>query len=122
MKDMAPEFQELLQSLTHTTARLARLQREGCQELERGLVERSRAIEALQRHIAEQPEASASASAELASQLTREMDSGTQVLLRLALAREVLRSDRMVLDRQLQVLRGIQSSPLAARNSISCRG
>jgi hypothetical protein len=59
---------------------------------------------------------------ELAGQLTREVESSRQILLRLTLGREVMRSDRMALDRELQVLHGIQGLCAKEPVSLSCCG
>jgi hypothetical protein len=119
---LPPEIQELVQSLTHTTAQLARVERGAACQMERALAERTRAIDAIRRWIAREPAAAREVSAELARQLTRDLDKGTQTLLRLAMDREVMRSDRMALDRQLQLLHGFQGACAATRKSISCRG
>lgn len=119
---MPVEIQELIQSLTHTTAQLARLQGgEPCQ-VERALAERMRAIEGIWEWIREQPEAARAMGRELARQLQRDLDKGTQILLQFAMAREVMRNDRMTLLRQLQLLHGIQALRVPRGKSISCRG
>ena len=59
---------------------------------------------------------------ELAGQLAREFENGRKILLRLTLAREVMRSDRMSLDRELQVLNGIRGLCAKPPVSLSCRG
>jgi len=119
---MTPELQELLQSLTHTTARLASAQGEEPNQIKRALAERGRAIQAIQRQMQQHPPASQSGAAQLAAQLQRELDQGTQILLRLAVGREVMRNQRMTLDRQLQVLHGLRASRGTAAVVLSCRG
>jgi len=116
------EIQELVQSLTHTTAQLARAQGGEVRQIERALTERMRAIEAIGQWIEREPEAARVMGAELAKQLKRDLDKGTQILLRFAMARELMRSDRMALDRQLQLLQGIRGWRAEGRKSISCLG
>ncbi len=115
-------MQELVQSLSYTTACLARAERGEHRELERALAERARAIEAMRCWIAAAQGAGLTVSEELAGQLARELETGRQILLRLTLAREVMRSDRMALDRELQVLHGIQGFCAKPSASLSCRG
>ena len=119
---MSAEVQELVQSLTHTTGQLARLGSGDVRELEQALVERARAVDAIGRWIATEQAAGRTVSREVACQLTQDLEKGTQVLLGLALAREVMRSDRMALDRELQVLRGVQGLCAAGPRSISYEG
>jgi len=119
---LSAELQELVQSLSHTTALLARVERGEPREVERALAERARAIDAIRRWIAGAGGAALTVRGELAGQLARELESGRQILLRLTLAREVMRSDRMSLDRELQVLHGIQGLCAKPPASLSCRG
>ena len=116
---MSTEIQELLQSLTHTTARLERVEPH---ELDRALTERGRAIDAIRRWIADEVAAARPVSADLAGQIAEDIDKGHQVMLRLALAREMMRSGRMAIDRELQVLHGIQGPGARGPASFSCRG
>lgn len=119
---MSAEIQELVQSLTHTTAQLGRLPGDDPGRVERALTERMRAIEAIWEWIRREPEAVRAMGGELARQLQRDLDQGTQILLRFAMVREVLRNDRRALDRQLQLLHGLQGACAATCQSISCRG
>jgi len=119
---LSPEMQELTQSLSHTTAGLVRAERAEPQKVERAMAERARAIDAMQRWIAADKAGGLTVSGELAGQLARELETGRQILLRLWLAREVMRSDRMALDRELQVLHGIQGFCAKPSASLSCRG
>ena len=120
--DLSPELQELVQSLSHTTALLARVEHGEPREVERALAERARAIEAIRRWIAAAQEAALTISGKLEGQLSRELENGRQVLLRLTVAREVARSNRMALDRELQVLHGLQGLCAKRPASLSCRG
>lgn len=88
----------------------------------RALTERARAIEALRLWLAAGPGDARTAWEALAGQLAHELETGRQVLLRLSLAREVMRSDRMALDRELQVLNGIRGLRVKPSGSLSCRG
>lgn len=119
---LSPEMQELVQSLSHTTACLARAERGEPLEVRRALGERARAIDAIRRWITAQPGAAQTVGAELAGQLARELETGRQVLLRLTLAREVMRCDRMALDRELQVLNGLRNLCAKPSGSLSCCG
>jgi len=119
---MSPECQELLQSLAHTTACLSRLEREDPRQLGQALTERSRAIEAIRRWIAAEHSASRPVGAELAAQITLDLQKGTQVLLRRVLAREITRGDLMSVGRELQMLRHLQGSPARRPVSLNCRG
>jgi len=119
---MSPEGQELLQSLAHTTARLARLEWEDPRQLAPALVERSRAIDAIRRWIAAEVGASRPVGAELAAQITLDLEKGKQVLLRRVLAREITRGDLMSVGRELQMLRNLQDSSTRKPVSLNCRG
>jgi hypothetical protein len=99
-------MQELVQSLSYTTVCLARAEHGEPRDLDRALAERARAIGAIQRWIETECEAAQPVTSELAGQLTREVESSRQILLRLTLGREVMRSDRMALDRELQSCTG----------------
>ncbi len=118
---MSAEIQELLQSLTHTTSRLAREQGQRA-NFERALGERMRAIAAIREWIGQEPSAARLMGKELTRELQRNLDQGTQILLRLAMAREVMRNDRMAIDRQIQLLQGMRGLGGATRKSLSCRG
>ena len=115
-------MQELIQSLSHTTASLARVERGEPREVEKALMERARAIEAIRHWLAREQPAAPPPSEELAGQLSRELENGRQILLRLTLAREVMRSDHLALDREVQTLRGIQRLFINRSGSLSCRG
>lgn len=119
---MTAEIQEIVQSLTHTTAQLACSQGNERCRVERALAERMHAIEAIWEWIRREPAAARAVGRDLAKQLQRDLDQGTQILLRFAMAREVMRNDRMALDRQLQLLHGIQGLSAPRGKSISCRG
>jgi hypothetical protein len=119
---MPPEYQELLQSLAHTTARLARLQRDDPRQVGPALEERARAIDAVRRWMAAEPVASRPLGAELAAQLTSDLENGTQILLRRVMAREVTRGDLRSVDRELRMLRNLQDSSPSKPVSLNCRG
>ncbi len=119
---MSFECQELLQSLVHTTACLARVEREDLSEMGAALAERSRAIEALRRWIAAELDASRPVSPELMSQLTSDLEKGRQILLRRTMAREIIRGDLMRVGRELQMLRNLQNPSACKPVSLNCRG
>jgi len=119
---LTPEIQELIQSLAHTTASLARAEREAPDSMARALTERARAIDAVRVWLAARPGDARSGGEELARQLAQELETGRQILLRLTLAREVTRSERMSLDRELQVLNGIRGLGAKPPVALSCRG
>ncbi len=119
---MPPECQELLQSLAHTTALLARLQREDPRQVGPALAERARAIDAVRRWMAAELVASRPLGAELAAQLTSDLENGTRILLRRVLAREVTRGDLRSVDRELRMLRNLQDSSARKPVSLNCRG
>jgi len=119
---LTAEIQELIQSLSHTTACLARAERAAPGDIARALTERARAIDALLLRLAANPEDARTGGEELAGQLARELETGRHILLRLTLAREVTRSERMALDRELQVLNGIRGLGAKPPVALSCRG
>ena len=119
---MSPACQELLQSLAHTTARLARIEREDPGQMGAALTERSRAIQAIRRWIAAELDASRPVSPELMAQLTSDLEKGKQVLLRRVMTREITRGDLMRVGRELQMLRHLQGSSARKPVSLNCRG
>lgn len=119
---MSSKCQELLQSLAHTTARLARLEREDTRQLGPALAERSRAIEAIRRWIAAELDASRPVGPEFVAQLTSDLEKGKQVLVRRVMAREMTRGDLMRVGRELQMLRKLRSPSACKPVSLNCRG
>jgi hypothetical protein len=86
------------------------------------LAERSRAIVAIRRWIAAELGASRPVSADVAAQLTSDVERGSRVLLRMALAREVTRGDLMSVGRELQMLRSLAVVSTREPLSLDCRG
>jgi hypothetical protein len=119
---MSPECQELLQSLAHTTAWLARIEREDPGQMGAALTERSRAIQAIRRWIAAERDASRSVGPDLVAQLISDLEKGKQVLLRRVMAREITRGDLMRVGGELQMLRHLQCSSVRTPVSLNCRG
>jgi len=115
-------MQELGQSLAHTTAQLARAQGGDPQEMEKAAAERSRAIGLVRAWLAGERAAGRPVDGEFVAQLANELENGRRLLLRFALAREAMRSERMALDRELQVLHGIRGLFGPAEGQLSCRG
>ena len=119
---LSPECHELLQSLEHATARLARQDREDPRQLDRALCERKRALDAVTAWIAAEQRASRPVSTELASHLARDLESGAEILVRLALAREATRVELMSLGRELQMLQSLNTSAPLKPTAIDCQG
>ena len=90
--------------------------------MERTLAERSAAIEAVTGWVAAERLAARPVSPELASHLTRDLKTGAEILLHLALDREATRTDLLGLSRELQTLRGLCSSTPARSNAIDYQG
>lgn len=118
----ALEIQELVQSLSHTTARLSRVERESPQEIARALQERAHAIAAIANWIAATEDAAQAIGPDLGAELGQNLENGRQMLLRLALVRELTRADRMAVHRELQVLHGILDLCVKRRGSLNCCG
>ena len=119
---MPVDCQQLLRSLEKATARLASLDRNELDLVQGALEERARAIDALQRRIAAEQQASRPLSPEVAGQLTRDLETGAAILVRRALDRDATRLDLMALNRAQQVLRGLGHPSPAKPNMIDCRG
>ncbi len=115
-------MQELVQSLVHTTAFLGRAAQDEPDAVERALAERGRAIEAIQRLIAAEASAGRAISEAFAGELTTALEKGRQILVRLTLARELMRSDRLAVERELQVLNGIRRLCAKPSGSLSLHG
>jgi hypothetical protein len=120
--NLSPECQRLLESLERSTARLAGLHPRDVEEVERALAERSCAIEALAGWVAAERRASRPVIPELASHLTRDLETGAEILLQLALDREATRTDLLGLSRELQTLRGLSSPTPAKPNAVDYQG
>jgi len=119
---LPPECQQLLRSLEKATGQLASLDRNDMDQVQHGLEERARAIDALQGWIAAEQRASRPVSPEIAGQLTRDLEAGAGILVRLALDRDATRLDLMAVNRAQQVLRGLGSPSPARPTAIDCRG
>ena len=119
---MPPECHQLLQSLETATAGLAGLDRDDMDHVQRALVERARAIDAVQDWITAEQRALRPVSPEMAEHLTRELEAGAGILVRLALDRDAIRLDLMALNRGLQLLRGLGGPSPARPNAIDYRG
>jgi hypothetical protein len=119
---LTPECQQLLQSLETATAGLAGLDRDDMDQVQRALTERGLAIDAIQGWIASEQQALRPVTPETAEHLTRDLETGAEFLVRLALDRDATRIDLMALDRDLQVLRGLGGASPAGPTVIDCRG
>ena len=119
---MPPECQQLLRSLEKATVRLASLDRDDMDQVPAALADRARAIDALQRWIAAEQQNSRTVSAEITGQLTRDMEAGAGILVRLALDRDAIRVDLMALNRAQQVLRSLGDPSRARPAAIDYRG
>jgi hypothetical protein len=111
-----------LQCLEQATARLAGLNCEEWDQLERVLAERSRAIDGIARWIAVEQKASRPVSPELACHLTTDLENGAAFLLRMALHRETTRLDLLGQGRELQILRSLSFAAPRKRPVIDCQG
>ncbi len=84
--------------------------------MQQAVEERARAIEAVGGWIAAELEASRPVSPQLAIHLTRDLELGAGILVRMAIDRETTRLDLAKLGRELQILRGLNnSSPTKSR-------
>jgi len=119
---LPPECHQLLQSLETATAGLAVLDREDMDHVQRALVERARAINAVQDWITAEQRALRPVSPELVGRLTRDLETGAEFLVRLALDRDAIRLDLMALNRGLQLLRCLGGPSPARPNAIDYRG
>lgn len=119
---MPPECQQLLRSLEKATARLAGLDRNDMDQVQGALEERGRAIDAVQCWIAAEQQALRPVSPEMAGQLTRDLETGAGVLVRLALDRDATRLDLIALNRAQQVLRGLGEPSPSRPSAIDYRG
>jgi hypothetical protein len=114
--------QQLLRSLEQATARLASLDRNDTDQVQGALAERGRAIDAVQGWIAAERLALRPVRPEIAGQLTRDLEAGAGILVRLALDRDATRLDLMTLNRAQQVLRGPGDGSPSRPTAIDCRG
>lgn len=119
---MKPECQQLLRSLERATAELADLRPQDAAEVQQAFEERDRAIEALAGWIAAEHKASRPVSPELANHLTRDLELGAGILVRMAIGREATRLDLAKLGRELQMLRSLSNPSHIKRNTIDCQG
>jgi hypothetical protein len=111
-----------LRSLEQATARLADLHPGDAEPVQRALAERSLAIDAISCRIAVAGEALRPDGLELANQLLRDLETGAEILLRLALDREVTRLDLANLGRERQLLQSLSSSTFRKPNTIDQQG
>jgi hypothetical protein len=119
---LAPECHELLRALDRATARLAGISRHIAGEVEHALAERLHAIEALTEWIRAEQQASHPVSPEVVDHLTRNIETGARILVRLALDRDATRIDLMALSHELQMLRGLSGPTTAKPTTIDCQG
>lgn len=111
-----------MRSLERSTAGLADLRPRDKAEIQQAFEERDRAIEAIAGWIAAEHKASRPASPELANHLTRDLELGAGIMVRMAIGREATRLDLAKLGRKLQMLRGLSNSSQIKRNTIDCQG
>jgi hypothetical protein len=120
--NLPAECHALLQSLADTTARLAALDGANAMQVERALTERARAIEAIASWMAAERRASRPVSPELAEPLAHDLESGAQILVRLAMDRDSTRLGLTRLSRELQMLRGLSVPATSRPPSIDYEG
>jgi hypothetical protein len=111
-----------LRSLEKTTATLASLDPNDMDQVQGALAERGRAIEAVQGWIAAERQALRPVSPEMADHLTRDLEVGAGILVRLALERDATRLDLMAVNRAQQMLRGLGGPAPVGPTAIDCRG
>lgn len=119
---MTPECQQLLQSLERATSRLADLNPRDADDVQRASEERERAIEAVAGWIAAEHEASRPVSPDLSTHLTRDLELGAGILVRMAIDREVTRLDLAKLGQDMQLLRSLNNSSTCKPSTIDCQG
>jgi len=118
------DCRNLLEALEQVTARITACNRELRDELTAAISERARAIEALSLWIVANPAISQTVRAELASRLTRDLDRGSEILVRLSLDRDAARLGLAEVARGLHMLRGLDgatSQPTRQPTRIDCR-
>ena len=91
-------------------------------QVQDGLEDRARAIDAVRSWITAERQSSRPVSPELAVQLTRDLEAGAGILVRLALDRDATRLELMALNRPQQVLRGLGDRSPSKPTAIDCRG
>jgi hypothetical protein len=111
-----------VRSLERATAGLADLRPRDEAEIQQAFEERDRAIEALAGWIASEDKASRPVSPELANHLTRDLELGAGILVRMAIGREATRLDLAKLGRQMQIMRGLHTSSKTRPSTIDYQG
>jgi hypothetical protein len=111
-----------LRSLERATSRLADLHPRDAAEVRQAVAERESAIAAITGWIAAEHAASRPVSPELAKDLTRDLERGAAILLRLAIDREAARLELAKLGRELQILRRLNNSSAKKPNTIDYQG
>jgi len=119
---LPPECEQLLRSLERATARMAVPGPLDGADRQQGFEQREQAIAALVGWIAAEQAASRPVSPELANRLSIDLETGTGILVRMAIDREAIRLDMAECGRDLQVLRGLKNSSAPKPQSIDCRG
>jgi hypothetical protein len=119
---LTPECHQLLRSLERATTRLADLHPQDVAEAQQAFEDRARAIEAIAGWIAAEHQASRPVSPELADPLTRDLELGAGILVRLAIDREATRLGLAKLGRELQILRGLNNSSTTKPSTIDYEG
>jgi hypothetical protein len=119
---LTPECQQLYRSLERATSRLADLRLRGAAEVQQAVGERERAIAAMAGWIAAERQALRPVSPELVNQLTRDLELGAGILVRMAVDRETTRLNLAKLGRELQMLRGLNNSSTAKPCTIDYQG
>ena len=90
--------------------------------MQRALAKRSRAVDAISGWIAAAGEASRLDGLELANHLLQDLERGAEILLRLALDREVTRLNLANLGRERQLLQSLSSSSFRRAGTIDQQG
>jgi hypothetical protein len=116
------ECRERLEALEQATARLANLNRERAEPVERALEERARAVQALASWIESKRHAAHPLSPELARRLALELERGADLVVRFSLDREGARLALAEVARGLQLLHGLKHSTSIRPPIIDCQG
>ncbi|MBZ5591357.1 MAG: hypothetical protein LAP39_03910 [Acidobacteriia bacterium] len=119
---LPPECRQRLEALEGATARLAGLNRDCTEQVERALEERARAVDAMVGWIAAEQTVAHPLSQELANRLASDLERGADILIRLSLDRDAARLALAEVDRGLQMLRELKRSAPAKPSMIDCQG
>jgi hypothetical protein len=110
-----------LESLDRATTRLGIVDRCDVEQVDSALSGRAHAIDAITAWVAAEHRSSRLVNPEVAGRLTKDLETGADFVLRLALDRETGRLDLVRLGRQLHMLRSL-AEPNRKPNALDCLG